>query len=549
MTISPYQVIVVGAGPTGLATANLLAHYGVRVLLVERNATTVQEPRAVSIDDESLRTMQAFGAVDTVLSEVEPGYGSDYLSPRGRLFLRVHPTAHPYGYPRRNAFRQPRLEAQLRDHLAEAPSAERRFGASVVGLMQDADGVTLEIEDADGARRSVRAEYVVAADGAGSAIRAMLGLTLDGATFAEKWLIVDLENSPAPSRHTVVYCDPARPCISLPGPNRTRRFEFKLLPGDDPLRMTEDAFVTGLLNRFGAVEGSRICRKTVYTFHARLASRWAVGRVFLAGDACHLTPPFAGQGMNSGIRDASNIAWKLARVVEGALPARILGSYELERRDHVREMIKLALRMGRIMGPSNRLAGLLTRIAFRTMGYVPAVRDYFALMKYKPKPRFADGLLLSDGRPKRLTAVGRLLPQPLVATSSGDRLLDEVLGDGFTLLGFTSSIETFVQATADPIFARLGAKRVLVGGLGETFWAGGEIVRIGDPQGALLKSIDAASERIFLVRPDRYVLGAFAAEEAAHFVRRLDALIAPREPAKTPALAPSLTAAVRPAFT
>ena len=520
-----HQVIVVGGGPTGLTTANLLGRYGIRTLLLERNSTTVQEPRAVSIDDESLRTMQAFGAIDTVLSRVVAGYGSEYFTPAGKMFLRVGPTAAPYGYPRRNAFRQPILEAQLRKHLAAFPCVETLFGWHVETLTQSDAGVTLELRGPGHERRRARGAYVVAADGASSSVRASLGLRLDGETFNQKWLIVDLEDSPAPSQETLVFCDVRRPCIALPGPNDTRRFEFKLVPGDDPSRMTDADVVQGLLRSHGAAPQSRIARKTVYTFHARLASRWSRGRVFLAGDACHLTPPFAGQGMNSGIRDAHNLAWKLAWVVRGLLPAGILDTYEEERRDHAKEMINLALRMGRIMGPRHWLSGFATQSLFRLLGRFPAIRDYFAQMKYKPKPRFRQGLLLPDGRSKRVTSVGRLIPQPAVKTRAGERRLDDVLGDGFALLVFLDDISLFERSIPHASFRAISARRVLVS---ETLFQSqyaGSVEVITDPTLSLIRGLDCAKGRIFVVRPDRYVLGAFAPAGADKFAERLTALI------------------------
>ncbi len=521
-----HDVLVVGAGPAGLTTASLLGRYGVHTLLVERNASTVQEPRAVSIDDESLRTMQALGAIETVLPSVVAGYGSEYLTPSGRVFLKVEPTAAPYGYARRNAFRQPILEGQLKAHVAGFDSVDTLFGWRLEAVEQDDAGVSATLAGPGDMRRTVRCRYLVAADGASSPVRTMLGLTLDGETFSEKWLIVDLEASPAPSRETMVFCDARRPCIALPGPDETRRFEFKLVRGDDPQTMTADDIVCGLLRAHGAAPGSRIRRKTVYTFHARLASRWSRGRVFLAGDACHLTPPFAGQGMNSGVRDAHNIAWKLAWVVAGRLPPAILATYERERRPHVREMIRLAIRMGRIMGPRNRLAGLLTQTGFRLLGGWPGMRDYFAQMKYKPKPRFMDGLLVADGRPRRSTSVGRLLPQPIVTTESGERLLDDVLGDGFALLAFADDAAPLEAAAAHPALAALAPRLVLVVPGGPSAHGPPTAVhRIGDPLGRLAAGLDAPANRIFLVRPDRYVLGAFPANNPAPFNNQLEAMM------------------------
>ncbi|MHA6719707.1 bifunctional 3-(3-hydroxy-phenyl)propionate/3-hydroxycinnamic acid hydroxylase [Sphingomonas sp. RS6] len=518
-----YPVVVVGAGPTGLTLANLLSRYGTRALLVERNPTTVQEPRAVSIDDEALRTMQAAGIIDAVLPDIVAGYGSEYLSPRRHMFMKVEPTARPYGYPRRNAFRQPRFEATLRRTLEGSATVDTLFGHALASFDQDADGVTLVLESVDGQRRTVRCDYLVAADGARSSIRTSLGLVLDGETFSEQWLIIDLEDSPAPSRNTIVFCDPDRPCIALPGPNTTRRFEFKLLPGEQPEHATDEAFVERLLADHGAAPGSRICRKAVYTFHARLAPRWSVDRVFLAGDACHLTPPFAGQGMNSCIRDAHNLAWKLAWVTRGTLPANLLGTYERERRDHVREMIQLALRMGRIMGPRNHSTGFATRALFHLLGLWPAAREYFAQMKYKPAPRFAEGFLIPDGDGARKTIVGRLLPQPIVETAMGEQvLLDTLLGDGFALLGIGSAAASLPEIASLPAFAVL--KPALIGLHDSTTAMEMSGVRQVLDAAGTLRNAAGNRDRVLLIRPDRYVLAAFTPAQAATLASQLYAL-------------------------
>lgn len=518
-----YPVIIIGAGPTGLSLANLLGRYGVEFLLVERNATTVQEPRAVSIDDESLRTMQAAGMIDTVLSQVVAGYGSRYLDPKGRCFLEVAPTEILYGYPRRNAFRQPVLEAQLREGLARFPGAATRFGWTLENFVEAVDGVSVRLSGPEGETLTVGCDYLVGCDGSWSTVRTQLGFQLEGETFSEKWLIVDLENSPAPGRDTMVFCDTRRPCIALPGPDETRRFEFKLLPGETPEQILEPAAIEKLLADHGAAASSVIRRKTVYTFHARLAPTWQVGRAFLAGDACHLTPPFAGQGMNSGIRDAHNLAWKLALVVSGRLGPAVLDTYQGERRDHVGEMIKLALRMGRIMGPPSRLAGWATQTFFRTLKAWPAARDYFAQMKYKPKPRFEHGFQIrSPGPLDRL--VGRLLTQPKVRTErQAEVLLDSVLGDGFSLLAISNDPGRVEAATDQSIWSRLGARRVVVS-RDHAAHRGDCHVVAGDAHDLIGPGFDG-EDIVLLVRPDRYVAAAFRLAESQAFAEMVEVLV------------------------
>ncbi len=516
------QVLVVGAGPTGLTLANLLGTMGVRTLLVERNATTVQEPRAVSIDDEALRTMQAAGVVEQVLRHVVPGYGSHYHGPDGRCFAKVEPTGAPYGYPRRNAFRQPKLEAQLSDGLARFAHVETRFGWRLDGYAVHPDGVEATIAGPTGRQRIV-CDYLVGCDGAASTVRGIQGVNLAGTSFDERWLIVDLENSENTTKHTKVFCDIRRPCITLPGPERTRRYEFKLLPGETDAELLAPATIARLLREHEADPSATIRRTVVYRFHARVAPRWSFDRrVFLAGDAAHLTPPFAGQGMNSGLRDAQNLAWKLAAVLDGRAGPALLDSYEAERCDHVWQMINLALRMGRIMAPPSALHGVLTRAAFRALNRWPPARDYVAQMKYKPKPRFAAGFLVPDGRSARRTMVGRLFPQPRVVTPDGPRLLDEVIGNRFALLARSPGI---AAETRHPLLDRLNAVRVVLlpAGTRPERHPGVAVAALADT--AAEDVLGAYPGHALLLRPDHYVAAAIPFAAWDEVLARLEAFI------------------------
>ena len=515
-------MVIVGAGPTGLTLANLLSCYGIRFLLVERNSTTVEEPRAVSIDDESLRTMQAAGVVDRVLKNVVPGYGSIYYGRWGTPFARVQPTGSPFGYPRRNAFRQPQLEAQLREALDMRAVGETWFGCHFDGLSQGELHVEVRLTDAGNQTRQITCDYLVGCDGANSAVRSALGIELAGTSYAKRWLIVDLENHPNETKDTEVFCDFERPCITLPGPNATRRFEFELRDHETDAEILAKDKVAELLRMRGAKFDASIRRTAIYRFHARLATRWSSGRVYLAGDAAHLTPPFAGQGMNSGLRDAHNLAWKLAAIVGGKLGPRLLDSYEIERRDHAAAMIRLALQMGRVMAPRGRLHATLTQLGFRSLNLLPKARRYVSEMRYKPAPRFKHGFQL-PARAKG-NMVGRLYPQPSVRAAGGNVCrLDELLGPGMALLVVGSTLSTTCLGALDqPIWHHIGVRRLAI------MPAGSPLPKAEGWQGAHLLETDVADcnvPRAFLLRPDRYVAADFHLNEAAAVADKVVSLI------------------------
>ena len=514
------QVLVVGAGPVGLTLANILGMHGVRTVLVERNASTVNEPRAVSIDDESLRTMQYIGLVDTVRERIVAGYGSHYFSAGGSCFAKVLPDTLEYGFPRRSAFRQPVLEAQLREGLARFPSVEVRFSTRVEQVEDVGSHVRVKLGSRDG---EVRAQYVVACDGARSPIREALGIAMSGGTYDNRWLIVDLAGSMDRFRHTRVFCDPARPGLQLPGPDGTRRYEFMLLPGEDPDAFLEESNVRALLARHSAEDaGLTIVRKVIYHFHARLAERWRAGRIFLAGDAAHLSPPFAGQGMNSGLRDAQNLGWKLAWCLDGALAPGLLETYEMERKPHAAALIQMAVRMGHVMMPRGRLRAFATQAAFRALALYKPARDYVMQMKYKPPPRFAQGFLVGDaGAGVR----GRMFIQPQVGRRDGTVvLLDTLLGSGFSAVEWNDGALPNAGVREDrPLDARV--IHVIPRDHRFVPHAGGAIEEVRDATGSIEALFTRAGIRGVVVRPDRYVAACLGrASDGAECDRLLEAL-------------------------
>ncbi len=528
MPLKPhYPVVIVGAGPTGLTLANILGVEGIETLLLERNERTVSEPRAVSIDDESLRTIQGIGLADTVLADIIQGYGSHYFSPSGRAFARVQPAAQEYGFPRRSAFRQPILEAQLREGLRYYPHVEARFSHRLDQFDHGDDGVRLSVMDPQATLQSTRCDYLVACDGARSPVRERLGIVLEGSTFNERWLIVDLVGTPDRFRHTRVFCDPRRPAISLPGPHGTRRYEFMIHAGErDEDLLREDVVRRLVGERSPGDRDLQIVRKVVYAFHARIAERWRSGRVFLAGDAAHLSPPFAGQGMNSGVRDALNLGWKLAAVLRKDLGPRLLDTYEQERKPHAWALIEMAIRIGRFMMPTSAVQAFLMQSLIRLLSVFPPARDYLMQMKFKPKPRFRTGFVVPDGAAESESLAGRLFVQPQVETPSGRRMpLDDALGRGFKLLVFSPSAD----APLPELPRALGAERVDVVPQDYNFPyplpPQTERTMLRDCEGGIGAVLRPFGSCAVLLRPDRYVAAVIPLAQPQATCDRVAALV------------------------
>jgi 3-(3-hydroxy-phenyl)propionate hydroxylase len=515
------DVLIVGAGPTGLTVANILGQAGLRTLVADRDESTVDEPRAVSIDDEALRVMQSVGLADAVMDTVLPNYGTRYRSPWGSEFAVVRPMTREYGFPRRSAFHQPVLESILLDGLSRFPSVEVKFGHECVALDEQIGRGPEVTFNTAGRPVTVSARFVIGADGASSTVRRLLGVDLRGSSFSQRWLVVDAASDHDDSFDTVAYCDHRRAAISLPGPRGTRRWEVLLNADETELVVTDPGWIGPVISRLGADPPEKIVRSAVYSFHARIAERWRNGSFFLAGDAAHLTPPYAGQGMNSGIRDASNLSWKLIATINGRMTAQALDSYETERKHHAESMIDLALAVGRVMTPKTAIRSYGNAMMFHAATMIPPVKKYLLEMRFKPRPAFESGLVLPDGVEGSL--VGRMLPQPCVGRESGPSvLLDDVIGPGFALLRFAEPYPPESSAWLRELTPRI--LRVLPGDrrpLGAP--AGWTDLR---DDGSVSKVLAHYSDRVLLVRPDRYVAGSFTNMEAAVFSRRYLALMA-----------------------
>lgn len=427
------DVLVIGHGPVGAALAALLGRYGTRVLVIDKAADILMAPRAIALDNEALRILQMIGLAEDAFEKIAIPQVRMHCPLVGE-FGRVNTSGSIDGYPKLVTFYQPDLERALREQAASHPSVTALGSIEWLDHEQQAGQVIARLRLADGQVRSVRAKYLVGADGAGSSVRKAIGEDFDGKTYAEDWLIVDARNVPGDFDHVEFICDPRRPTPHMVAPGGRIRWEFMLRPGETREDMEKDETIARLLAPWAASDSLKIERKAVYRFHARSCQHYSKGRVFLIGDAAHITPPFVGQGLVAGLRDAANLAWKLAWVVSGRASPGILDSYDHERRPHATKMIALAKLMGQLVMPRNRAMAFLVHGSMKLLRLVPALRRLLDELGVKPKNEFDAGLF-APGRASMRR--GGQLPQGLVRSAAGEILLsDEALGDSLNLVSF-----------------------------------------------------------------------------------------------------------------
>jgi flavoprotein hydroxylase len=507
-----YDVLVVGAGPTGLTTAVQLGMRGWRVAVVERWPERYPLPRAVVLDHEIARIVASLGLGDALRTVSEPAEDYEWRNGKGETLLRLAFEDTSYsGWPYENIFTQPRLEAALEDRTRALPGVEILRGWEAVDLAEESAAVRLTIAENAGGRptgdddvrehRTLRAAYVVGCDGANSFVRSRMNTSMTDLGFQFDWLVIDIipdDRDRVWSPRNLQLCDPARPTTAVSGGPGRRRWEFMRLPGETIAELNREETAWQLLAPWDIRPGNATLeRHTVYTFQARWADRWRQGRLLLAGDAAHQMPPFAGQGMCSGIRDATNLTWKLDLVLAGHADASLLDTYTTERSQHLRHAIDASVYLGRIICETDPASA-----AERDKGMLAdqqAGRDH--LVSMLPGTLTA-GLLACDAGGAPVEPAGQLGHQGRVRSHGRTDLFDQAVGTGFTLLA-TRNPRQVLDDDALGWCERLGIRLLRIT---DDHTAAGP-VDVVDLDGTYLAHLAATGQQALLVRPDFYVFG------------------------------------------
>lgn len=524
------DVIVIGAGPAGLALTHLLALRGVSVTIVEALPDIIDWPRAVGIDDESFRTLQTMGVIDAVLPHTTPNHIMRVVNGRGKVMIEIKPKTREFGWSRRNSFSQPDVDKLVWQELARYPHVVTHF-ASWAESIEEIDGrVEVTVKRADGSTHVLRSQYVVGADGGKSPTRKYIGTSFAGKSPSTRWVVVDVDNDPVGTPNVFLGGDPKRPYVSLALPHGVRRFEFMLFDNETDAQAQDEGFLRGLLKAFVPDPGTmNLVRTRVFTHHSRVAGTFRKGHVLIIGDAAHLMPVWQGQGYNSGMRDATNLAWKLAAVVNGESDEALLDTYTQERKAHAQAMVDISTTFGKLVKPTNRIVAGVRDGAFATMNLFPSVKAYFSEMKFKPMPRYTVGAIvdvdsISPGRAAaRLTSrtvailsannhnspVGTQFIQPRVdGCGQKNVLLDDLIGPGWAVIAWAVNPETLFSESELEALDNLGAALVSVR---PTTQVANEPPRRGnafvvsDITGDLKAWFDGRPTPVVFLRPDRFI--------------------------------------------
>jgi len=550
------DVVIAGLGPTGLVLAHVLGMRGHRVVVLEREPVFYGNARAVYTDDECMRIFQSIDVANELQSKMLLETPVQFVRPDGSVMAQYVPLERPFGWPVVNFFYQPYLESTLAELLARYPNVEVRRGREVTDFVQTAGSVAVvhcatsefrfgEATDAkvirtgDSDPQTLRAKYLIGADGGRSVVRTKLGIEMSGKNFPEPWLVVDLQRKAAGDalRHRPYFSfvvDADLPTVCCIQPEGFHRFEFLMMPGQTKEELEHPDTVRSLISKWVDPDAFEVKRKLVYTFNALVANQWRDGRVFLAGDAAHMTPQFMGQGASSGVRDASNLGWKLDLVLRGLASDALLDTYESERRDHAKAMIDASVFLKDVVSMTNPVGTAVRDLVVKVALAIPGLSSWLRRGGFKPTPVYTNGRYFGRARRRRRGPEGALAPQPEVRRIDGRRvMLDDLLGGGFALIGYgVDPLENLSERTRATL-ARLNARAIALfpygarpqGVRGAVPARTSDAMEVEDIGGSAIRWFEKSGFRrgaTAILRPDRFAFAMVAGGELEAAVTDLE---------------------------
>ncbi|SEB23641.1 bifunctional 3-(3-hydroxy-phenyl)propionate/3-hydroxycinnamic acid hydroxylase [Variovorax sp. YR216] len=501
-----FDIVIVGYGPSGATFAKLMAQRGYRIAVFDQAGAIYDKPRAITADQEVMRVFQECGLADEIAATTAPHPGTDFVGIEGQVIKRFYPAPPPHllAWEPTWMFVQPELEATLRRGLERHPQFATFLRHEFTGCEPWEDGVRVSVRRRDdGAVFTHTARYLIGADGGRSAVRRSIDATIEDLAFDEWWMVVDawLRGPVDLPGRCVQYCRPSRPGTYIVGPENLRRWEIKLLPGETPDDFQTEASVIEVLSTFVDTTRLELCRTAIYRFHALVVNEWRDQRVFLMGDAAHQMPPFLGQGLCAGIRDAVNLAWKIDGVERLGFDAQLLDSYGLERKQHVRTIVSHAKDFGLIIGELDPQAA---RERDRELGeQLAAGRSESVRQKFIPN--LETGLIARNDDGTRADGAGELFVQPWVQQGEDVRRLDDLLPPGFLFVTDDAETRAWFDAGSTDVWARIGGRDVVVGAPSQPAPQG--VLAVRERDGLFGRWLHALGARAVIVRPDHYVFG------------------------------------------